>query len=750
MGAKRRGGFIGTFFGNLWRFIAALIMVGIITGCIVAAVLTVYLLRLVNSDEQIRLEDAPMRYTTILYSNSKETGEPEKMLELQTMEYRIWVSYDQIPKYMIDATIAIEDKRFLEHHGVDWKRTAGAAINLFIPIYPSKAGGSTITQQLIKNITDDDAFRVDRKVREIFRALRLEQKYSKEQILEAYLNTVFFSNQSYGVQAAANTYFGKDLSELSLAECASIIGITNAPTAFNPFLYPENNKRRQEEILFAMYDQQKITEREYQAALEEELVFQQDVAKQRVAPVYNYFVDHVIEEVIDDLRKEYGYTYEVAQQMVTSGGLRIYTTIDLDAQAWVEKYYGDKANFPQTILNPEYPQSAFVLLDPNGKILALAGGIGEKQGMREFSRATQALRQCGSSIKPIAAYLQGIENDVVTWSTKLEDSPVDKEKNWPVNHYGSYLGSITIDEAIQRSTNTIPVKLVQILTPRRVFDFLYNKLNMTTLIERKVINNQVFTDIADFPMALGGMTEGVTVLEMAGAYQIYANGGYFTAPYSYTQVKDANGDIVLEKDITPRRVISSETSMIVNKLMQRVTNGPHGTGAAARFQTTSIPVAGKTGTTDDDRDQWFVGVTPYYVGACWMGFDKPERIRYTNYAPPHVFRQVMEPLHQGLEVKDFPVSSGVVQKNYCTESGELAIDSCPATAVGWYKENNLPSECFLHSGEMSRELEERDRFGDSDDDKEEPDYIRDHNGKIRYKTPSGLWVVRDEEPDEDW
>ncbi len=733
MGSHKKlsvGGVIGNVFGNIFRIILALIMVGIITGCIVASVLTVYILRYANSDEQIRLEDAQMRYTTILYANDPATNEPVELQELQTLEYRIYVPYDQIPQYMKDAAVAIEDKRFWEHHGVDWKRTFGAFVNMFIPIYPTQAGGSTITQQVIKNITGEDEVRVDRKVREIFRALKLEQNYTKEQILETYLNTIFFSNQSYGVQAAANTYFGKDVQELTLAECASIIGITNAPTAYNPLLYPENNKKRQEDILYAMWEQGKITDQEYEEAINEELVFQKDIAVQRVSPVYSYFVDHVIEEVISDLQDEYGYTYERAQQMVNSGGLRIYTTVDQSAQNWVQQYYSDAANFPQTILNEEYPQSAFVLLDTNGAIKALAGAIGEKKGMREFSRATQAYRQTGSSIKPIAAYLQAVENDIVTWSTKLEDSPIELDgKSWPVNHYGRYLGPITIDEAIQRSTNTIPVKLVQIVTPKRVFDFLKEKLGMESLIERTVVNGQVFTDNALFPMALGGLTEGVTPLELAGAYQIYANGGYFTKPYAYTTVKDYNGNVILEKDTTPRRVISPETATIVNKLMQRVTSGPYGTGTTARFQSIATTVAGKTGTTDDDKDQWFAGVTPYYVGVVWMGFDEPERIRYTNYAPPIVFRQVMEPLHQNLPVKQFEVWGNVVEKTYCTESGDLAIDTCPSTAVGWYKESNIPSECFEHSGQMSVELDDED-LDDEDDVRDRKEFISESGLKV--------------------
>ncbi|MEM1484776.1 PBP1A family penicillin-binding protein [Oscillospiraceae bacterium PP1C4] len=729
---KSVGGMIKGTFANIGRVIAALIMVGIITGCIVASVLTVYVLRYINSDEQLNLDDITLKYTTIIYADSSETGEPYELQRLQTAENRIWVSYDQIPKTMVDALIAIEDKRFIDHQGVDWKRTFGAFVNLFVPIYDSQQGGSTITQQLIKNMTGDDDVRIERKVQEIFRALNLEKRYSKQQILEAYLNTVYYSNGAYGVQAAANTYFGKDVSQLSLAESAAIIGITQYPGKYDPFVHPDFNKDRQEQILKQMLLQGKITQEVYDASVAEQLVFQRDAAYAKLNHMYSDFVDHLIEEVISDLMTEKGYSYAFAQQMLTSGGYRIYSTVDEKMQNYLTDFYKDVKNFP-VVTNKDYPQSACVITDPNGKMLAVAGGIGEKEYNRALNRATQSLRQCGSAIKPIGAYLQAFENDVVTWSTMLDDSPISLNgKAWPVNHYGSYKGMITIDEALQRSTNTLPVKLTELLTPRRIFDFLHDKLGMDTLIERQVVNGQVMGDVAVFPMALGGLTNGVSPLEMAGAYQIYANGGYFTKPYAYTKVLDANGDIVLERDTTPRRVISPETATIINRLMQRVTTGPYGTGAASRFS--GMPVAGKTGTTDEDKDQWFMGVTPYYVCAVWMGYDTPETIYYRGvpYPPPVLWRSIMKPLHEGLEIKQFPVWGDVVEKTYCTETGDLALDTCPTTAVGWYKKGNLPGTCTKHSDTTdSTDLDELDR--------EQRSSSRD--GKIIRRSKSGLTII---------
>lgn len=716
MSAKRKrtaGEIVLDTLGNIGRCIAALIMVGIITGCIVASVLTVYILRYINSDEQISLEQYSMKYTTILYAND-ENGAPYELQRLQTMENRIWVDYDRIPRHMVDALVAIEDKRFWDHNGVDWKRTTGAFFNMFLGFYGSNQGGSTITQQLVKNLTGEKEVRVDRKIQEIFRALNLARNYSREQILEAYLNTVYYSNNCYGVQAAANTYFGKDVSELSVAESASIIGITQYPGKWDPFVNPDLNKQRQEHILAEMHEQGYLTDAEYNAAVAEKLEFKKEASYESISPVYSYFVDMVIEDVIADLKKEKGYTYEEAQQMVNSGGLRIFTTIDEKAQDIVTDFYSTVDNFP-AIYNENYPRSAFVLLDQNGAIKAIAGDIGVKKGMREFNCATMSRRHPGSSIKPLAAYLQGIENDVITYSTVIDDHPIEYNgQTWPVNYQGNYLGNITVDQAIQQSRNTIPVKIVQMVTPRRCFDFLKEKMNFHSLVESEVTPAGRVSDIDLSPMALGGMVYGVTPLEMAGGYQIYANGGYFTNPYSYTLVTDFEDNPILEKDITPRRVISPETATIVNKLLQRVTTGPYGTGRPAKFS--EMPVAGKTGTSSDDFDQWFIGVTPYYIGAVWMGFDTHERIRYGNYPPPLVFKSLMGKLHEGLAVKDFPIWGDVESHSYCAESGELAIAGCPVGGTGWYKKTNLPPECTYHSG-MSDSVDLGDRvFGRGDDD----------------------------------
>lgn len=695
---------IGSILRRAGSVLAVFIMVSIITCCIVASILTITLLRHMKGEEPIDFEQVKLSYTTIIYTEDA-SGSPQEYMEIETGQDRTWLDYQDIPKYTRDALIAVEDKRFLEHRGVDWKRTTAAFLNEIFHFYGNRQGGSTLTQQVVRNLTDDKALRVDRKVREILRALQVERDYTKEQILEMYLNTAFFGNNAYGLQAASETYFGKKASELTLAESASIIGITQFPAQFDPFVHPADNKRRQEHILSEMLAQGKIDKSTYKTAVAEHLDFQHDNTPGRSRQTYNYFVDHLVETVIDDLRTQKGYSYEDAENLVNRGGLRIYATVDPGLQDKVSAFYKDAANFPP-VNNAQYPQSAFVALSPDGKILALAGGIGDKNDSRAFNRATQAKRQSGSTIKPLAAYLTAFENEMITWSTLMDDHPITIQQNgvdilWPVDFQGSYAGMMTIDRALRESRNTIAVKLVEAAGPQQVFNFLQSRLGFDSLVPRR--EGQSHDDVNLSAMALGGMTYGVTPLEMAGGYQIYANGGYFTKPYCYTKVLDARGNALLVADTTARRVIAPETATVMNRLLQRVTM-PGGTGNGARWG--DLPVAGKTGTATSDYDQWFMGVTPYMVTATWMGYDEPEEIGYRGlaYAPPVVFHRLAAQLHEGLPYKDFPVWGDVVQKAYCTESGGLAVSGCTATETGWYASDKLPEPCKIHSAQETVRL----------------------------------------------
>ena len=721
-GGRMAGGLALGLFGFIGRFVATFIMIGIITGCIVASVLTVYILHYIEADEELNLDDYVLGYTSIVYYYDSDGNAQELQRMYNPDNNRIWVDYNQISKYTKDAVVAIEDKRFWDHEGVDWRRTFGAFAGQFMPIEGTIAGGgSTITQQLIKNITGDKDVRIDRKVREIFRAMNLSKRYTQEQILEAYLNVVPFGNGTNGIEAAANSYFGKSASELTLAESAAIVGITQFPTRYNPFLNPDQNRRRQLHVLEEMLDQGLITEREYNQARNERMSFRTIENAQRSEEVWSYFTDYVVSQVIADLREKYNEpTTAAATKRFYEGGYRVYTTVDMEIQDWLDEVYQNTDMFPP-VLNREYPQSECVITDINGRIVAMQGGIGKKENSRVFNRATDSKRQPGSSIKPIATYALAIEDNRVTWSTMVEDSPINMAppgappRMWPTNYYGSYSGNMTVDRALHISANTVAVKIMNVVTPQRAFDFLKNDLGLHSLIEKEVIasgpNAGTNSDIDLAPMALGALTYGVTPLEMAGAYQIFANGGNFTKPYAYDRVEDSSGRIILEPDKTPRRVISEDTAVVMNKLLQRVTAVGTGTGAA---MGQIMPTAGKTGTSEHDVDQWFVGVTPYYVCQVWLGYDIPiemkinvntgtrqpvrNTILYGPYPPPILWNTIMRPISEKQEYKEFLESDNVVSMTYCGITGNLATGSCPSAGTGWYKKDRIPNSCSGRHG----------------------------------------------------
>ncbi len=712
-------------FAVIGRAIATIMLVGVITGCMVATVMSIYILRLVNTEDVIDLRNYKQNYTSIIYAEDPDTGESYELQRLIGGENRIWVGLEKIPKYTQQAFIAIEDKRFDDqlgeaHSGVDWRRTLYATAHYFIG--DGSQGGSTITQQLIKNITGEDDVTIPRKVQEIFRAINVEKIYSKDDILEAYLNTIGLANNTNGVQAAANLYFGKDVGDLTLAESAAIAAITQYPEKYNPFSTKGkvSNQERREYILYEMLQQQRITQEEYDTALKESstMTFKKEEAMQQQNSTQSYFVDNLIEEVIQDLIDRKGMTRSQAEAKLYSGGYRIYSTVNPKIQKILEDKFLDDATF-KTITNTEPPQAAMVVTDTHGKILGIAGARGPKVQDRGFNYATQAQRQPGSSIKPISLYAQAIEFDVINYSSPIEDSPLENVKNgdsvlpnWPKNHYAGFKENMTVVRAIMNSTNTVAAKVCDMLSPRRCFDFMKNKLGITTLVEaEKAEDGRVLTDLGIAQLALGSLTHGVTVEEMTGAYQIFANGGTFTKPYSYTRVLDAaTGEVVLENKEVYNRVISEESAYIMNRLLYQVVNGPEGTGRGAKVQ--GAEVIGKTGTSDDNYNQWFIGATPKYVAALWIGFERNKTVHYSStYPPVYSWKQVMQDIVKlDQDPGKFPVSDGVVQQTYCVDSGGLALPTCPRTAVGYYKKNNLPSTCTMHLSGSSATTD--DPFGD--------------------------------------
>jgi len=633
----------GTVTGVL-KIIGTLLLVFLIAGLLFACIFAYYIKSCLTPTLDITLEEFKLEQSSTLYYPDAD-GQWVEMITLAGGENRVWVDYENIPENMVNALIAIEDKRFYEHKGVDWYRSAGAFVKMFATMQ-NNFGGSTITQQLIKNLTGNDDVTVQRKLSEIFSALELEKKYDKREILEWYMNAVYFGEGAWGVQTAAQTYFGKDVSELDLAECAAIVGITNLPTYYDPFYNEEANKTRQETILREMYDQGFIDYQTYKDACAEELVFAHSEEEYYTMDIYTYYEEVVVEDVIKDLMEAKGVSYEAARKLLFTGGYRILTCFDPAIQAQVDTIYNDVSRFTVSRRSGNRLQSAIVIMDPyTGKILALSGGVGEKDRNFGYNRATQALRPAGSSIKPLASYGPATDLGLITPNTLVSDSPEISlvGTSWyPQNDGGDYFGTVTIYEALQYSLNTVAAQIVDKLPegPQTSYDYLTQRLGFTS---------PTSVDIDYAAMALGQFNQGVTVREMAAAYCAFVNDGVFTKSRTYTMILDSKGNVVLDNQPVTNQAFKENTAHVITYMLQNAV--ARGTGTEAYMG--SMPVAGKTGTTSDYKDKWFVGCTPYYVAAVWTGYDTPEYVSASGNPAARLFKSVMRPIHEGLEYKSF-------------------------------------------------------------------------------------------------
>ncbi|MGI6279113.1 MAG: transglycosylase domain-containing protein [Acutalibacteraceae bacterium] len=701
---------------RLQKIILTVFLIGLITVTLVIGSFMFYAFTMVDATMDEDLNNLSLNFTTTIFIDDGK-GNYVEYRRLHGEYNRKWVDYDTIaiekkdpdykgiPANLANAFIAIEDKHFMEHNGVDWKRTMGAFINEFVPIYSSRQGGSTITQQLVKNLTNDRSQKPSRKVREIMRARFLENKFSKPTILECYLNTIAMGNGTYGVEVAANYYFGKHVYELSIAECASLAAITKSPTYYAPDDYPERNKQRRNIVLYEMMDQGYITKEEYEAAVKEELKVVADKSVLSQGEINSYFVDALIEQVSKDLSEKYGYDKAHANQMFYNGGFNIYATVDSKMQAAAEEVFKDKS-YQIKGKNNALLQGGITVMDYEGRVKALVGGFGEKTTNRGFNNATSAVRQPGSTMKPIAAYAPAMEADLISFSSILNDTKTNYNGWTPVNWYGGYWGNVTTQYALERSINTIPVYLVNRLGTQTSFDFLTQKLGVTTLNAE---------DVNLSPLGMGGTNGGLTTLESAAAYAIFGNGGRYYEPAFYTKVTDHEGKIVLERKPTPKMAISEDTATVMNHLLRTVVYGSNGTGKAAASYIPNMTIYAKTGTSNDQNDLWFVGGTPYYIASCWCGFEKMEPIpkAYSGIALK-AWGNVMSKIHAGLKPKEFENSSYAVERYYCKSSGKLATSGCPSKAIGWYRKSNIPGLCTAHSGEaLGAPVKESETSSDS-------------------------------------
>lgn len=697
----------------------------IITCSIFATVLTIYVLNFADTTTTVSLDKTEAsNISRFLSENPDYDEEDEDSQEYElyyalknTNKHVVWADLEDIPQYLQDAFVCTEDERFYSHDGVDFKRTFAAFVNVFIPIYGDRqVGGSTITQQTIKNITGDDSRDsikgIERKIREIFRSINVEKTYAKEDILQSYLNLVPLTTQEYdiiGVQAAANFYFGKDVSELDLAESASLAGMTSAPAANNPYDSPENNKIRQKYTLNHMLENGAISEQEYNDALAEELVVTGDI-NYSSATIYedetkdqgptSYFMDAAINQTIQIIADNYGISYEEASARLYDGGYTIYTTVDRDMQKKVEKEMQTQSNFTTYQMNADDDTlwSGFIAMDYEGNVKAVVGGRNEKTESRIYNIATDATRSPGSCIKPIASYAPALDQDLMTWSTLFTDEPITikvdgKDSKWPVNY--SETGDnenwsykqIATWEMLARSLNTLPAQLVKKMTPEYSYNFLKEKLDITTLEDAD----------ADYSaVTVGGLTRGTKLEELVGAYMIFGNGGKKYDVTYISKIEDADGNAIFEKNDGYKQAISESTAYVMNRMMQNVITTEQGTGRYAKLSNTDL--VGKTGTSSVWNDLSFVGCTPDYVSGIWIGYENPKTIPTNEYQNigaiwKNIFGSIAEnEKHKSFD-KTFKMPDSVEKLTYCTKTGKLASNGCYSTATGYYKKSNEPEYC---------------------------------------------------------
>lgn len=733
---------IGTTFSSM-------LLIIVIMLCIVVTVLTVYVLDFADTSYDANLRDVEMKYTSFIYAYDADGNEVE-IRRLAQEENRIWVNYEDMSTNIINAVVSTEDKRFYEHDGVDWRRTVYALGADVLNLSAAGQGGSTITQQLIKNITGDDETTWERKLREIFRALSLEEKYTKIDIIESYLNRIWFGNTIYGIGAASAYYFDKEASELTIAEAAIMAGMIRNPGRYSPYVDLALCKERQEYALENLYEQGYINTHEYEAALKEKVQFARPVygdafgyvdartllqeledKEDEEAPnnryeaykwngdytvTQNWYVDAAIDQVINDYADEKGITYTSAKNELYNGGYKIYINMDIEKQNILEEKYAD----PYTVLSSydinapseDLLQSAFVIMDYSGTVLAVAGGLGEKPGNGVFNRATQAVRAPGSTMKPIATYSTAIQRNLITYSTLIPDKPFEilndsgtGTMQWPSN-YGTLNGVGVYGDgtltpawgAVRSSLNSIAARVCRELTPQVCYNQLTQNLGFTTITEM---------DIAYSPMALGALTQGVKLYELAAAYQIFGNGGIYYEPKMYSKVIDSRGNTVLEQDFFGTQALDGDSAWITNRMMRTVITSPTGTGHYAQLD--NVEVIGKTGTSNDSKNLLFVGCTPEYVGALWLGYDDAREIRSSDgwRAVASVWKTVMQDIQDTSSVLKFTPDSSVVERSYCVDTGLLATNKCTQTDIGYYRKENVPDFCTGKHEEIQQEIQDK-------------------------------------------
>ena len=719
---------------------ATVLLIVLICGTVFVGTLGNYLQEDILTDaSDWSLEDYDLERTSFIYYVDNN-GDIQQLQQIYTTTDRQWASLDEIPQALVDAAVAIEDKRFYEHQGVDWITTVKACLNMFFG-GDEQFGGSTITQQFIKNHTGEKSVTVQRKVMEIFRAQLFEREYDKDLIMEYYLNEIYLGRGCYGVKSAAAEYFGKELQNLTVAECASLISITNNPSLFNPYSISVfeykgeerdgagRNRYRQLNVLSEMHQQGYLTDEEYEEAVAQEMVFKEGIADEDrwtvcenpecgfegirsqftgadgayYCPVcgnltsvstnasqhiYSWFVDAVIIDFASYLAEQDGKNWDdleettrnVYLERIQKGGYHIYTTLDMDVQKQVDAIYGNLDNIPGTNSNQQL-QSAIVVIDnTTGDVVALAGGVGEKDTFMGYNRATQAKLQTGSAQKPVSVYAPAFESGKVTPATVFKDLPVTYDGgNWPKNDNRQYQYARTVYQGIVSSVNTISVRTLNEIGAEYGYSFAKYNFGQAHLVEEYPgADGTTKSDVGPAPLALGALTVGSTVQEMSAAYATFANHGVYREPRLYTKVYNSDGQLVVDNTQDSRQILSEKTVDYVNYCLYNAAN--HGTGGAAIFGGQSI--AGKTGTTSSNRDRWFCGYTTHYTAAVWVGYDQPEQIHLGTNPAAQMWKKVMQPIHEGRPNEALYNGNAFRTVAVCLDSGLLATDACRSDVRG--------------------------------------------------------------------
>lgn len=624
--------------------------------------------------------------------------EGETIAKLGDEKKRNNLSNTEIPKNLKNAYVAIEDERFYKHSGVDVKRTASAIFSYVIHFGSSSFGGSTITQQLVKNITGDTDDSIIRKVNEWWKAWVLETALDKDEILTSYLNIIYIGPSIYGVENGSKYYFNKSALDLNLEECAFLAGLNHSPNSYNPFGDKDNSEKIQKRtkvVLGKMKELEYITADDYNKAVqnvENGLKFHKGEISANSKGIYSYHTDALITELTNDIEKKYNISETFATNYINMAGLTIHSTQNSKIQKEAEKEASKKKYMLKSKNGKDTSQAAMVIIDnKTGQVLGCIGGLGEKTEARPFNRATQSVRQTGSATKPLAVLIPGIDKKLFTGATIYDDTEKNFEHDYHPVDYSKSLGKITVRRAVESSQNIPFVEMMEEITPKTAIKYM-NKMGITTLTKKD----------DGLPLALGGLEKGISPLQMASAYATIANDGQYIEPTFYTAINRSSGTTVLESKQKKKKVFSKEVAYIVKEILTQPVEGANGTATYCKIN--GVDVAAKTGTTDENYDRWLCGFTPYYTAATWFGYDQNEAVNFNQRNPAGlIWANVMSRIHSGLKTARFEKPGGVVGFKICTETGMKATTGCPSTYMEYFLWFTAPGKCTKHIGNELQE-----------------------------------------------